>query len=348
MKYKKVYIISPLSFVSGGADALHQMAYYLNQLHIDASMAYYSYEKIDAGKVNIPAPFKEYINSFLLYDDIVDEKDVAIVIPEIYAYLSKEFKCADTYIWWLGIGGYASVNKKSILLLSLPLRIIRHWDRYKINPIFIVKESLKYSFIFEKKNAHHLCASYYTFDFVSKKSKKEVQKCIEPISKFFINEYDKIKDVIDDEKRQDLILYNPKRCEAYVQKLINYNPDLKFIPLQNLTQEQLIQKYLTAKLYIDFGPFPGAERIPKEAVLFGCNILTGQHGASNYHGDVPIPSKYKMNEEKTSIDEISAIIRWMLNQYKEIYCDFDEYRTTVKNLELNFTNALQRIFTNDN
>ena len=50
-----------------------------------------------------------------------------------------------------------------------------------------------------------------------------------------------------------------------------------------------------------------------------------------------------MNEEKTSIDEISAIIRWMLNQYKEIYCDFDEYRTTVKNLELNFTYALQRM-----
>ena len=344
MKYKKIYVISPLSYVSGGADALHQMAYYLNQLHIDASVAYFSYTKMDAGTVIIPAPFKVYINSFLLYDDIIDEKDVAIVIPEIYAYLNAEFKYADTYIWWLGIGGYASIFRKSLLLISLPIRIIRHWDRYRINPKFIMKESLKYSFTFEKKNVHHLCASYYTFDFVRKKSRKEVQKCIEPISKVFINEYEKMKDVIDDEKRQDLILYNPKRCEVYVQKLISYNPDLQFIPLQNLTQEQLIQKYLSAKLYIDFGAFPGAERIPKEAVLFGCNILTGQHGASNYYGDVPIPSKYKINEEKTGINEISAIIRWMLQHYQEIYRDFDEYRITVKKLELNFTNSLKHIF----
>ena len=71
----------------------------------------------------------------------------------------------------------------------------------------------------------------------------------------------------------------------------------------------------------------------QEAVLFGCAIITGKRGASGFHGDVPIPDEYKFGDPVSQIDEIVAKIRYVLDNYENVYSDFDEYRETVLNLE---------------
>lgn len=111
-----------------------------------------------------------------------------------------------------------------------------------------------------------------------------------------------------------------------------------------MTQEQLIEKYETSKLYIDFGAFPGAEKISKEAVLFGYAVITGKRGASGFHGDVPIPEEYKFGKPKKQINEIVEKIHYVLENYEKINSNFDEYRNTILNLEENFMKSLHKIF----
>ena len=115
-------------------------------------------------------------------------------------------------------------------------------------------------------------------------------------------------------------------------------------PLTGLTQDEIVSKYMTSKLYVDFGAFPGAERIPKEAVLYGCAVITGKRGASSFHGDVPIPDEYKFGKPNKQIHEKNKKIRFVLQNYEKVYSDFDEYRETILNLEKKKKKSLGNIF----
>lgn len=175
---------------------------------------------------------------------------------------------------------------------------------------------------------------------VSRKTSKQVQKCIEPISYLFLEKYMKDSHGSD---RNSTIIYNPVKSGEFIDFMKEKYPFFQFFPLVNMSQDELIKAYKEAKLYIDFGPFPGAERMPKEAVLYGCLIITGKHGASFYHGDVPIPDDYKFDENK-EVDKIVEKMKCCIKNYEECYDDFKEYRETVINLENNFMKSLKNIF----
>lgn len=345
-----VYVLCPANHVTGGPDALHQMVYYLNQNGVNAKIVYTADATLES--VVIPETYKIYVESFLTEKDIIDAPENSIVFSEVHVHKINQFKRAKFFLWWLSINNNKkySLKNKCIYFLTLPLRIMKNWGYYKNNTMKAIKSMLAhedYSFKSESPNISHLCASYYAYDYVSRRSKNPVTKCIEPISKLFLDAYSREKNNISNQNRKDIILYNPVRKYNHIlDKISSVASELKFEPLQGLTQQQLIEKYKTCKLYIDFGAFPGAERIPKEAVLFGCAIITGKRGASGFHGDVPIPEEYKFGDPENQIKKIADKIRYVLNNYENVYSDFDEYRKTVLNLEENFLKSLNDIFEN--
>lgn len=348
-KNKVVYVLCPANAQTGGADALHQMVYYLNNLNICAKIVYRVDKDYDK-PVEIPDRFKVYVQDFLLEKDIVDSQDNAVVITESYTKDRLKYRNAKVYIWWLGINDNITCGflKKILFFTFLPLRVIMHWSLYKEHFFTIVRNVINMEiYPFRRENAQitHLCASFNAYEYVSRRSHNTIFKCIEPISKRFLNTYHQEKKNISKNNRENVILFNPLRKYDDILNLISEKaPELCFEPLRGLTQEELIEKYKTSKLYIDFGAFPGAERIPKEAVLFGCAIITGKRGASGFHGDVPIPDEYKFGDPVSQIDEIVAKIRYVLDNYENVYSDFDEYRETVLNLEDNFIKSLKETF----
>ena len=342
-----VYVLCPANYEAGGADALHQMVYYLNCIDVESKIVYV--KKLNE-KVSIPERYKIYVDSYILEEDIKDLPENKIIIPEIYTKKRLQYKSCRKYIWWLGINSALSWNiwKKIYFLTTLLIRILIHRSQYKTDVLWTIKSVLKnkesYPFNKEDPEIIHLCASYHALNYVSKRSGNKTLLCIEPISKTFLDGYLREND-FSMWKRKNVILYNPARKYTHIlEKISRVAPELIFEPLRGLTQEQLIEKYKTSKLYVDFGAFPGAERIPKEAVLYGCAIITGKRGASGFHGDVSIPEEYKFGNPEKQIKEIVEKIRFMLNNYERIYSDFDEYRNTVLNLEDNFIKSLKDIF----
>ena len=342
---KKYYVVCPSNVTTGGPDALHQMVYYMVKQGFDCQIAYLA----DTTKgLNIPDPYRIYINDFCLFKNVRDREENNVIIPETFSFLSHKFKKARLYIWWLSVDNNFvdfSWYKRIWYLFSCPGRIFKHKELYKCSAYTKIKNTLfchEYSFENEGKNITHLCASYYALDVVSKKTQRKVYKCIEPISCIFLDKFNKES---RNDIRQDVILFNPKKSRSIVEKLHEKYPIYKFKPLEKMTQSQLIESYKKAKLYIDFGPFPGAERIPKEAVLYGCLIITGRHGASNFYGDVPIPDKYKFFDD--DLERIVLMINRCLTEYSSCYHDFDEYRATILALEPNFEKSLNIIFNSE-
>lgn len=337
----KYYVLCPYGLVTGGPDALHQMVYYLNSIGKEAHLVYLNISK---KTYDIPNNYKTYANDYMLINEVKDEFDTTIIIPEFLSYMTKYYKNADVRIWWLSV--YYNFNQTSIpfklfLLATYPLRLLvnrkmgfKNFNQMYSKALF----KSKYKFEHESPNIRHICASYYAYNYVSKRTKNEVALCIEPISKVFLNKSNR-----DNNDRSDVILYNPKKCGKYVKKIIKKSKGLKFYALAGLSQEELIKKYQESKLYIDFGPFPGAERIPKEAVINGCAILTGKFGAAGYRQDVVIDDKYKIDATNENIKKIIEQIKYMLNNYSDIKDDFKEYADRVYCLEDCFLKQLENI-----
>src|SRR5687767_6015204 len=75
---------------------------------------------------------------------------------------------------------------------------------------------------------------------------------------------------VDYSTKKNVVLYNPKKGYSYTQKLMEACADLRWVPLDSLGLTQMIETMKTSKLYIDFGPHPGKDRLPREAAIMGC------------------------------------------------------------------------------
>ena len=341
----RIYVLCPANVITGGPDALHQIVFYLNKIGYDASIVYSS-EKHE--HVEIPFPYKCYIDSFLLLNDLIVTKNDIIITPETHFYLIKNFECKKI-IWWLSVDNNSKYTflYRVFKIFTIPLRFLK--NNIIQNKNINYKKYFKYNFFnkkitFKDENniLFHMCASYYAFDYVSKKTSINVYKAIEPLSKKFLDRYNESKDC--EYIKENIILYNPAKCDKIIKKLIKYDKKHRYIPLSGMSQDELIDMYKKAKLYIDFGPFPGAERMPKEAVLFDCCIITGRRGASDFYYDVPILEKYKFKNYK-DYKKISILIDYIFENYEIVIADFELYKKTVINLESNFINSLKFIFT---
>jgi len=330
----KVYVFCPYGLVTGGPDALHQMVFYLNRENIEAHIVY-----CDIGRRGkpIPAPYKTYVDSYLLPQDIVDEREATIVAPETLAELLNRFSKAQKFVWWLSVqndvkSGVGDKIGRAVRILVNP----KQWKKlFRMRTIIQTLTHRKNNF--SDKTVRHLCASYYAKDYVQSNG-CTAELMIEPISLYFLNHY-RSEDV-----RNPIVLFNPKKNASFSKKIIHAAPDIKFVPLKGYSQSELITLYSTSMVYMDFGFFPGAERIPKEAVLCGCCVVTGRYGASAYKEDVVIDEKYKIDANEANIPQIVALLKDCLQNYASRRGDFERYRETVLSLEGTFVSRLREVF----
>ncbi len=96
------------------------------------------------------------------------------------------------------------------------------------------------------------------------------------------------------------------------------------------------------KVYIDFGNHPGMDRIPREARMQGCVVITGKIEAANYFEDVPIEEQF---ERKTkNIKPISELIKSVFLDYEYWDKKQSDYTTFIKGQRDRFSEDVRIIF----
>jgi hypothetical protein len=75
-----------------------------------------------------------------------------------------------------------------------------------------------------------------------------------------------------------------------------------WLPLEGLDKESLAEVLRQVRVYVDFGPHPGRDRIPREAALCGAVVVTGRRGAAAFAADVPIPERFRLDEAAVGFD----------------------------------------------
>ena len=162
----------------------------------------------------------------------------------------------------------------------------------------------------------------------------------------YINQVYLTDDSIPVKDRKNQVLYNPKKGFEFTQKIMKAAPDLTWVPIQNMTTEEVHDLLKKSKVYIDFGNHPGKDRFPREAAISGCCIITGKRGSAKYYQDIPIPDTYKFDDADKNIDAIVKQIRKCLNEYENVTEDFQKYRDFIRSEPTLFENDVKELFIN--
>lgn len=329
MGFKNIYVICPEKTKTGGTELLHQLVYELRNNNMNAKIAYIRNGEIKKNPVN--EAFRKYIDyNYCNIDDVLDYSDNLLVIPEINVSYLTEFKHIKKYVWWLSVDNY---RQRFEMLYCIKNRYFK-----QVIKLIIGKEPKSSYSLLKNSVDLHLVQSYYAKEFLEKKRITEVKNLSDYINDIYLKKEMSIND------RDDIILYNPKKGYEFTEILIRKNPNFKWVAIENMTNQEVVNLLHKSKLYIDFGNHPGKDRFPREAAISGCCILTSTEGSAKYFEDVPIDSKYKFTLDKKNIGKISELIRECLINYDEKIKDFQEYRDFIKGEKKQFKKDVFQIF----
>lgn len=334
-KYNKIYVLAPYKYTTGGIELAHQLVDYLRNKNEDAYIVYVSNQEISEQQT--------ITRSYSLYNVkttkfIEDNPNNIIVLPEIYFDFILRFKYIQIGCWWMSVNNY---YKCTNLLDEL------RFEKNIINRCKIIKHTIfdnsykfKNSIKLLRKEEHrivHFYQSHYAQYHLYSLGMSKVLPLSDYINSEFINEKNNIK-------KENIILYNPKKGLKFTQKIISNMSEFNFIPLQGFNRNDLNNIFDRAKLYIDFGEFPGKDRLPREAAIHRCCIISGKNGASFFYEDLPIKEIYKFDTTSRNINRISQRIKEVLSNYDDCVDDFEDYRRIIQREKMIFYNEIENIF----
>jgi hypothetical protein len=319
-KQSRVYIAAPANLATGGPELLHQLAHKLRLRGISACMYYLP--------ANHPGPvhssYQAYGVSYAR--EIEDNKDNLLVVPETMTNLLDGFKEIRKAIWWLSIDNY----------------FVEQETRYgKINRYLLSKFGSQ-RYVGFNRELRSIDYHFYQSEYAKHALLKLGIKSLAPLSDYLNRDFLQIE--TDLSEKENIVAFNPKKGRRFTKKIIKQATDIKFVPIVDMTRAEVVALLQKAKVYIDFGHHPGKDRIPREACVLGCCVITSKKGSAKYHEDVPIKDRYKFRDTRINARAIAERIRDCFVNFEECSKDFSSYRAIINAQEEVFDQEIDKLF----
>jgi hypothetical protein len=312
-----IYVMSPTGVATGGTELLQQLCYTLNQQNIEAKMYYIGEYKGSP----VQTKFEQYYhNPYVM--EVENTREHSLVVPEVYyTFLFKNrtlYNRMTKYFWWLSVDNYVCPYDMSL--------------RAKMRDQILKRT------VFNK--GIHLVQSEYARLFVENRyspKKENVRYLSDYLNRDYFQQAANLP-------KKDVILYNPKKGYEYTSQLKEYITEYQWIPLCNLSNAEMRALLTTSKVYVDFGNHPGKDRIPREACISGCCIITGKRGSANNPIDIPISDEFKFEDSVESFGAICKKITQCMLNYENETQKFEAYRERTRQEETAFKLDVQAVF----
>jgi hypothetical protein len=347
-KNTKIFIACPANFASGGPELLHQLAFsLLNDFKLETNIYYYEYDK-EKFQTPVHPEYKTYNIPYVL--EITKDNDVKeniFIVPEVLSGLKllEKVKNIRKGVWFLSVDNYyfSKVTRKDFFVQRVINKLMKFIHKEPIFELTSNKhlEVLEKKYNYKKDYLLRLANFYMTNSYRGLNWYKNL-KPMYYLSEYLNSDFLKIKTNLLE--KQNIVAFNPKKGEQFTKKILENAKDINFVPIINMTRDEVIKTLQRAKVYIDFGNHPGKDRIPREAAVLGCCVITGRRGSAAFYEDVPIPDEYKFEDTKKNIPKIIEKIRDCLENYEERNKDFNHYREIIKNEPQKFIEDLKKIF----
>ena len=296
----KVYVVCPGNYHTGGAELLHQLCSQLITFGVDAYMFYFVKGSFDLKGDPVDDFYRKYHLPYALKPEDAERNIfVAYEGPTEYLYLPKK---SQRVLWWLSADNF-------LLSLSDYLRSKTLSTRLDFTPL-----QKFFTFHDQDKEMIHFAQSEYAYQFLKVNGVPDYK--IYMVEDYLNQAFLSRAAQVDLSRKQNIVAFNPRKGFEVTQQLIKFAPDLAWFPIQNMTPEQVQELLAAAKVYIDFGNHPGKDRIPREAAISGCVVITGRRGSAGNDVDINIPAEFKFDERNFNPQAVIEKIR-------EVFADFD-------------------------
>lgn len=331
-KYKKIYILAPYHKSTGGIELSHQLIDYLRNHNQEAYVIY-----IEKGKF---VDTKEVTESYRKYNievcsKIEDKKENMLVLPEIFFDLIYDYHEIQLACWWMSVDNryysaslWGGIGFQKGLYKKFHFFVRSFFRDYRNSDALLRRNDERIIHLYQSRYAQH---NLYSKGFSR----------VLPLSDYINTELAGGGTA----EKEDIIIYNPAKGLNYTKRVLKELPSkYKVIALKGFNRSELKDIMSRAKLYIDFGAFPGKDRLPREAILNGCCIITGKNGASFYYEDVAIGSEYKFDTTSSNVSRIVRKIDEVMSDYYGKIGDFEFYKKRILEEEKIFYSEIDDIF----
>lgn len=322
-----VYVVCPSFNKTGGTELAHQLVREINKNGGKSVIAYYDMHN---KPLKINDAFKEYVSSFVDVNDVEDSERNILVVPEVDPEFIGKFKSIQKCIWWMSVDNY---------LKNRNAKFARKYFGFLSMIKGLLTGKLKISLPRFEKGITHFYQSAYARNFLEKCGENEIVHLSDYINKTYLESMEKLT-------RLDRVLYNPRKGIEFTRRLISASPELLWVPIENMTTEEVRRLLQTSKVYVDFGNHPGKDRFPREAAMCGCCVLTGKSGSAAFFEDVSINEDFKYDESTAKVEEIINKIKQCLSSFDEESKKFDYYRDCIRAEPQLFSLDVKEIFIN--
>jgi hypothetical protein len=311
----KIYIFCPAYFATGGPELLHQLHFKLRKRGVCSFIYYTGKDELNNNYTN--DRFKHYVGIGEIAETIDDSENNYLITPEIY-FKNLNYSRINLLFWWLSVDYFLINNGFDPLLVTKnnfknKVKIFINRSPYNRIRSILNKTNLKF----------HLYQSYYAMNFLKRLGINNIL----PLSDF-INPKVVYKD--NDVVKEDVIAYNPQKGFEITKYIMENSPShFMWIPIENMTPEQISKLLARSKVYVDFGNHPGKDRIPREAVLNNCCIITCKRGSAKNRVDIPISNKYKFKKPIDSSTKIYKLIQDIFINYNLHIIKFKNYKRII-------------------
>ncbi|MDM0075154.1 hypothetical protein QTH90_12220 [Variovorax sp. J2P1-59] len=316
----KTYVVCPGGVTTGGPEVLHQLVSELREAGRDAYICYFPFGKA----FDVPPEYRKYN---VLQSKIEDEPENLVILPESGTKISRRIRRASVAIWWLSVDNYyalpnilsfvpdALTRMVGGLLVRRPLRLLRPF--------------------------RHFAQSQYAIEHL-----RERGIDAEFLGDYLNRAHASLPVKSDEGRRINAIAYNPKKGAQVTRQLIAQCPEWQFVPISGLSASEVNDLLSSTMLYIDFGHHPGRDRLPREAALAGCCVITGRKGAAENSVDIAIPEEYKIDETAPDfVQKFKRVASGVFGEFSNQSERFESYRKSISGDRLRFTAGVSRLFT---
>jgi hypothetical protein len=272
----KFIIICPFGVRTGGPEALFQLSDALLTNGFDAELWLMTAEEISymlnirekneqlftedivvANRSNTIDEYSHYQHK--VFSHYKKGEDVTIILPEVFTWVMPSLLNVKTLIWWLSVdNAFGSLSKHNLNYLRLP-------------------------------NVAHATQSVYAENFVASLGLKS-----SPLGDYTVvreNHY-------SSEGRQKKISINAGakvilNVDVLIEMIQSVCPDIEVVKVAGLSRDQVYHAFCTSCLFVDLGNFPGKDRMVREAILLGAQIVVANSGAGFNSVDYPIADTYR-------------------------------------------------------
>jgi hypothetical protein len=202
----------------------------------------------------------------------------------------------------------------------------------KIAPSVIETVSIRYAESLMKRDINFGTQSYYGQSFLQSAYRRD---------SFLLTDYPQPASAVQIERERNVVSYNGTKGKWKIDHLRRRLPDVEFVPIENMTFDQVRETLARSALYVEIGSLPGRDRLPREAANQGTPTIMLARGAGYCWQDFPIGEKYRFPYTLDWADRMAPVIAETLQDPEEIHATQTEFQEWVAGEPARYDQALE-------